>query len=391
MRTLRMACFAIVIAFGCVAAHAQSAEDQLAQVIAALMQPAGTEGSYADWNSLDAVKQIRWQLGPPTMLDNALPDGSYFTLKGLANLGGRPFGVVATGARTMVVNVYFRNVGKSPVGEPVVVGALQRHGFSLELVRCPIKGSAGAGNKWWRVQGPGKRPAFFNSQTDCNGTKCEGYALLLGETLPTMTPQQQRLYTDSCAGDAAGAAAPASSAWDEQLASLLMMLIPPGRSDAVAWTEIDKALAVKWAAMPPQQMPTPPWSDKENHYYRGGQADLGGRVLYLTATGTKDDVRSVHVEDAQTQAGRGDVLKFLQQQGFDVQLARCGNLYQLSSAKWYRVTGPGKRPVVLMRNVRCDTVACPKGQENYTLTLDGVLPKLQAGEVEAVSGRCPGR
>ena len=180
MRTLRKACFAIIMALGCAVAHAQSAEDQLAQVIAALMQPAGTEGSYADWNSLDAVKQIRWQTEPPTMLDDALPDGSYFTLKGLANLGGRPFGVVATGARTMVVNIYFRNVGKSPVGEPAVVGALQRQGFRLDLARCPIKGAAGAGNKWWRIQGPNKRTAFFNSQTDCNGSRCEGYALLLG-------------------------------------------------------------------------------------------------------------------------------------------------------------------------------------------------------------------
>ena len=102
-------------------------------------------------------------------------------------------------------------------------------------------------------------------------------------------------------------------------------------------------------------------------------------------------MRSVHAEDAQTQANRGDVLKVLQQKGFDVQLARCGKVYQLSAAKWYPVTGAGKRPVVLMRNVRCDTVACPKGQENYTLPLGGVLPKLQAGEVEAVSGRCPGR
>ena len=174
MRTLREACIAVIMYAACATAHAQSAEDQLALVVAALMQPAGSEGSYADWNSLDAVKQIRWQSGPPTMLDDALPDGSYFTLKGLANLDGRPFGVVATGARTMVVNVYFRNVGKSPVGEPAVVGALQRKGFSLDLARCPIKGAAGAGNKWWRVQGPNKRTAFFNSQTDCNGIEVRG-------------------------------------------------------------------------------------------------------------------------------------------------------------------------------------------------------------------------
>jgi hypothetical protein len=391
MRTLRKACFAILIALGYAAAHAQSAEDQLAQVVAALMQPAGSEGSYGDWLQIETVKQIRWEPLPPREQDNALPDGSYFVRRGLANLDGRPFGVVATGARTMVINVYFRNVGKSPVGEPAVVGALQRQGISLDLARCPIKGAAGAGNKWWRVQSPSKRPAFFNSQTDCNGAKCEGYALLLGETLPTMTPQQQRLYTDRCSGEAVGQAPAAPTAWDEQLASLFMILIPPERSGAVAWPEIDKVQIAKWAPMPPQQMQTPPWSDTENHFYRGGQADLGGRVLYLTATGTKNEVRNVHTEDAQTQANRGDVLKVLQQRGFDVQLVRCGKLYQLSAAKWYRVTGPAKRPVMLMRNVRCDTVACPKGQENYTLALDGVLPKLQAGEVEAVGGRCPGR
>jgi hypothetical protein len=379
------------MALGCAAAHAQSAEDQLAQVVAALMQPAGTDGSYPGWESLDAVKQIRWQSGPLTMLDDALPDGSYFTLKGLANLGGLPFGVVATGARTMVVNVYFRNVGKSPVGEQAVIAALKGRGFSLDLARCPIKGAAPAGNKWWRIDGNGKRPAFFNAQTDCNGTKCEGYALLLGETLPTMTPQQQRFYTDRCSGEAAGQATATPTAWDEQLASLFMVLIPLERSGAVAWPEIDKAKMVTWAPMPPQQMPIPPWSDKENHFYRGGQADLGGRVLYLTATGSKDEVRNVHAEDAETQANRGDVFKVMQQKGFDVQLVRCGKLYQLSAAKWYRVTGQGKRPVILMRNVRCDTVACPKGQENYTLELDGVLPEFQAGEVEAVSGGCPGR
>lgn len=391
MRTLRKACFGVILAVACVTANAQSAEDQLSKVIAALMMPTGSEGSYGDWQMIEVVKQIRWEPLPPRMLDEALPDGSYFTRRGIANLDGRPFGVVATGARTMVVNVYFRNVGTSPVGEPAVVAALKADGFSLELARCPFQGAAAAGNKWWRIESHGKRPAFLNAQTDCNGKKCEGYALLLGETLPTMTPQLQRLYTDRCTGDAAGTAAPASSAWDEQLAALFVSLIPAERAAAVTWTEIDKASMVKWAPMPPLEMQTPPWLDSQHHFYRGGQADLGGRVLYLTATGTKDSVRSVHAEDQATQANRGDVFKVLQQQGFEVQLARCGKLYQLSAAKWYRVTGPGKRPVMLLRNVRCDTVACPKGQENYTLALDGVLPNLQAGEVEAVSGRCPGR
>ena len=391
MRTFRNACFGIAMAVGCAAAHAQSPEDQLAQVVAALMMPAGSEGSYGDWQQIESVKQIRWEPLPPKMLDDALPDGAYFTRRGLANLGGRPFGVVATGARTMVINVYFRNVSASPVGEAAVTAGLQRQGFSLDLARCPIKGAGAAGNRWWRLEGKGKRPAFFNSQTDCNGSKCEGYALLLGETLPTMTPQQQLLYTDRCTGDESGRAAQAPTAWDEQLAALFLSLMPAERAAAVSWSAIDQAPGVQWAPMPPQQMQTPPWPDTDNHFYRGGQADLGGRVLYLNATGTKENVRNVHLEDQATQANRGDVLKVLQQKGFDVQLARCGKVYQLSAARWYRVSGPGKRPVMLLRNVRCDTVACPKGQENYTLAVDGALPTLVAGEVDAVGGRCPGR
>lgn len=118
---------------------------------------------------------------------------------------------------------------------------------------------------------------------------------------------------------------------------------------------VETHTAVKWAPMPPLEMQPQPWADQ------------------------------------QTQANRGDALKVLQQPGYDVQLVRCGKLYQLSTAKWYRVAGPSKRPVMMLRNVRCDTAACPKGQENYTLALEGKLPQLQQGEVEAVGGRSPGR
>jgi hypothetical protein len=394
MRAVCNASLGAIIAIGCAVAHAQTAENQFAQVVTALMQPAGSEGSYGDWQQIESVKQIRWEPLPPKMLDNALHDGSYFTRRGLANLGGQPFGVVATGARTMVINVYFRNVGPSPVGEVKVLAALQRTGFSLDLARCPVKGSPNAGSRWWRIETPGKRPAFFNSQTNCNGRTCESYALLLAEMLPTLTPEQQRLYTDRCAGAATGdaAPAPASAAWDAQLAALLVSLIPSEPAAAVPWTAIEQAQAVKWAPMPPLEMQPQPWEDQIDRFYRSGQRDLGGRVLYFTAKGARDHVRHVHFEDQQTQANRGDALKVLQQQGYDVQLVRCGKLYQLSTGNWYRVAGgPGKRPVMLLRSVRCDTTACPKGQESYTLALEGKLPQLLPGEVEAIGGRCPGR
>ena len=391
MRIFRPAFWAFVAALTCPALHAESPPDQLAEVVATLMMPAGSEGSYGDWDGLDAAKQIRWQPLPPTMLDNGLPDGNYFTRKGLANLAGTPFGVVATGARTMVVNVYFRNVSASPVGETATLEALRRRGFSLDLARCPVTGAAGAGNKWWHIELAGKRPAWFNAQVDCNGRKCEGYALLLGETLPTLTPQLQRIYTDRCGSEPTGATAVPAARWDEQLANLFTALMPPGQASSIPWQAIDKVRDVQWAPMPPAEMQNPPWSDTQHHFYRGGQKDLGGRVMYLTATGTREDVRSIHIEDQATQAERGDVLTVLQRHGYRVELARCGKIYQLSSGRWYRISGNGRHPSVLKREIRCDTVACPRGQESYTLSLDGALPPLAAGEVDAVRGACPGR
>jgi hypothetical protein len=391
MRTFLNALVVLALACNCATARAQSAADQLAVVVDALMLPAGSDGTYGDWTGLEAVKQIRWQPLPPTMLDEALPDGSYFTRKGLANLAGQPFGVVATGARTMVVNVYFRNVGAAPMGETAALDALRRHGFSLEIARCPVKGAAGAGNTWWHIKGPKKDPAWFNSQVDCNGKKCEGYALLLGQSLPTLTPQQQHLYTDRCTGTATGTATATVAAWDAQLAMLFTRLMPAAPATSVPWTDIDKAQMVTWAAMPPLEMQSPPWSDTGDHFYRGGQTDLGGRVMYLTATGDRNAVRTIRIEDQATQANRGDVLTALQRSGFKVELVRCGKIYQLSSGKWYRVSGQGKHPAILRREVGCDTIACPKGHESYALALDGVLPKLQAGEVDAVAGTCPGR
>lgn len=391
MRVFRYATCLVILTLSCSAVHAQSPPEQLAEVVTALMMPAGSEGSYGDWSGLDAVEQIRWQPLPPAMLDDGLPDGSYFTRKGLANLAGTPFGVVATGARTMVVNVYFRNVSASPVGEAATLDGLRRLGFTLELARCPISGGADGGNTWWRIERPGKRPAWFNVQVDCNGKPCEGYALLLGESLPTLAPQLQRLYTDRCGGESTGTTPVPVAAWDQQLATLFTTLMPPDRATAIAWREIDRVRTVQWTPMPPAEMQSPPWSDTQHHFYRGGQTDLGGRVLYLTATGTRDSVRSIHVEDQSTQADRGDVLAVLQRQGYRVELARCGKIYLLSSGRWYRVAGQGKHPAVLEREVRCDTAACPRGQESYTLTLDGALPPLAAGEVDAVKGRCPGR
>jgi hypothetical protein len=65
----------------------------------------------SDWESLDRLPAIRWAALPPTALRNCLPDGGCFTRQGTAAVGGRNLTVIATGARTMVLNIFLRNRG----------------------------------------------------------------------------------------------------------------------------------------------------------------------------------------------------------------------------------------------------------------------------------------
>ncbi len=387
MRGFLRAMSAAIVAGVCGAVSAQAPEDRLAQAVSALLLPAGAGGTFPDWTALDAVKLVRWQPLPPKMLDNALSDGGYFTRTGMADINGRLMSVTATGARTMVMNLYFRNTG-APLGEAAALAALKRAGLAPELGRCPIKASAAAGSKWWQVKGAGKQAAWLRLRTSCDGVKCEEFALLLGEKLPSLTPQESRLYTDRCAPGAA--ATQARAAWDEQLASLLAALIPPQGSAALDWKALDRVTAVRWQPLPPRESRQPPFDDGNQHY-RPGELDLGGRVLQVNATGTRTNVLNVYLQDQATHADRGDALRALWSKGYAVQLARCGKVYQLSSQTWYRVAKAGALPVTVRRGIRCDTNACPKAEEDYRLAFTGTLPPLQAGEVEAVGNRCPGR
>jgi hypothetical protein len=387
MRGFPSALGVAIVAWVCGAADAQVPEDRFAQAVSALMLPASTHHSFNDWGYLDPVRLVRWGPLPPKMQNDALRDGSYFSRPGVMDLDGRRVSVAATGARTMVTNVYFRNDG-APLGEAAALAGLQRAGLALELVRCPIKASPAAGSKWWRIEGAGKQPAWFRMQTSCDGAKCEEFALLLGEKLPSMTPQESRLYTDRCTPGAA--ATQARAAWDEQLATLLAALIPPQGAAAVDWKALDKVTAVRWQPLPPRESTQPPFDDGSQHY-RPGELDLGGRVLQVNATGTRANVLNVYLQDQATHADRGDALRALWSKGYAVQLARCGKVYQLSSQTWYRVNKAGAAPVTVRRGIRCDTNACPKADEDYRLAFTGTLPPLQAGEVEAVGNRCPGR
>jgi hypothetical protein len=104
------------------AAHATAPEDQL---VGAVKVALGKSFS-TDWSGLDALPEIKWAPLPPVSLQNCLPDGGCFTRQGVAAFGDRSLMVIASGARTVVTNIYFRGNAR-PMGETVVLDALKQH------------------------------------------------------------------------------------------------------------------------------------------------------------------------------------------------------------------------------------------------------------------------
>ncbi|MCK7492506.1 MAG: hypothetical protein MZW92_13660 [Comamonadaceae bacterium] len=211
--------------------------------------------------------------------------------------------------------------------------------------------------------------------------------MLLGSALPTLTPAQQSLYTDRCTGATAGAAAPAAAAWDAQLAALLVSLIPTFSQGLCRGQPSSRCRRCSgrrcrhWKFGRRRGRTRDrllPWRTgrprRARVLFQGSRPEGPCSPRALRGPGDAGEPRR-RAEGAAAAGLRRAV----------------GPLRQGVSALHREVVsgGPGKRTVMLLRNVRCDTVACPKGQENYTLALDGKLPPLQAGEVEAVGGRCP--
>jgi hypothetical protein len=71
-----------------------------------------------DWDGLEALPGTKWAALPPRSLTNCLPDGGCFTRQGTVTLGGSPVTIVASGARTMVLNLYVRTRGHHSASPP---------------------------------------------------------------------------------------------------------------------------------------------------------------------------------------------------------------------------------------------------------------------------------
>lgn len=180
-------------------ASAQAPAASFAAVIGALMQPASAPAnSYYDWLFIEKAPHVTWAALPPDMLDKPLANGQFFRRNGTVAVGGQSLKIMAAGARSMVMNHYFKNEGR-PLGEETVVAALRGSGLTVTAARCGINKSLLAPT-WYRVSGNGRRAALlWIAQPRGAASPWEGFNLSLDANLKPLTPQERAVYTDRCA------------------------------------------------------------------------------------------------------------------------------------------------------------------------------------------------
>ena len=321
-----------------------------------------------DWDGLDRLPGIRWSVLPPTALRNCLPDGGCFTRSGTASIGGRPMTVVATGARTMVLNIMMRNTG-APLGEATVVAALRQAGLGGERARCPIQGSAGSTN-WYRLKGTSSA-GVLAIQAGRPGRPGEGYVISSGADLPALQPNQLALYSDQCGEGIAQA--PISTLKPHQLlAQTFVALLGPASGpplyDWKALTSLPTGIA--WDSAGPRRVDYSALGDP-NPVSIGGSAAYAGRKFSVRASGTATQVKAVFLEENGLHPRGEHMLGVVYEKGIAVQLVRCGPVYTESTNNWYSLSSRGTRPAMILQSIRYEG---NNVQDSYSLRLDGTLP-----------------
>jgi len=240
------------------AAAADPAAAGLGQLIKPLLiLPAD---SAASWDDLEKDPAIRWGQGP-IMLNRASPDGNFFARPGQASVSGRTWGVLASGARTMVFSVYLRDPAP-PMAPDALVAGLREAGFTVAPARCPLDPRGAAPRRWHRLAAPKKKPAFLYAGPLQSGGA--GYALFL-DGLPPMTQSEARLYTDDCAaaaplprgGAVAGVAARPVTGQAGVVAVIEALLRPAGAPSALPWAGLSTLPAITWPKLTPTKMRIP--------------------------------------------------------------------------------------------------------------------------------------
>lgn len=326
-------------------------------------------GLPADWAGLEKLPGIRWAPLPATMLQNCLPDGGCFTRQGTAAVGGRTMVVVATGARTMVLNIYFRNAA-APLGEAAVIGAVKQAGLTADLARCPIQ-AGGGGTTWYRLKGAKVSPGYLSIQTVRGAKPSEGFVLSYGDELPSLQPKQLALYSEHCS-DGTKRTPVSTVKPHERLAEVITALLGQASGPLLYdW----KALAglptdIVWDSAGPRKADLSLQNDP-NPLMQSGDFAYAGRRFSLMASGTQAQVRTIYF-DEQGMHPRGEhLLGVVYQKGIAVRLVRCGPVYTESTNNWYSLNSATTRPAMVRQSIRYEG---NQVQDSYVLRLDGSLP-----------------
>jgi hypothetical protein len=324
-----------------------------------------------DWQGLEKLTKIKWAPLPPTALRNCLPDGGCFTRAGTANIGGRNLVVLATGARTIVSNLYFRNPG-APIGEAALVSALKQAGFSAELARCPVSSGIG-GTNWYRLKSAGTNPGYVSIQSSCNGKPCEGFTLTQGADLPPLQPNQLRLYSEQCSLSASNRKPVSTALPHEDLARAIVKLIPPSTGAAgYDWKTLSGLTpGAQWNPKGPMKGDLT-FKGDPNPFMLTGSTAFSQRQFSLLASGSPTQVKAIYFDENGMHPSGENMMRAIWSQGFAVSLARCGPVYTESTNNWYRVTSLKTQPVMLKQSIRYEG---KQVQDGYELRLDGTLPK----------------
>jgi len=368
------------------AAGAGKSADDVAGLIKSLMTKGG-----ADWSSVESVKAIAWKPLPPNMLQNCLPDGGCFTRNGSAKVGGQPVTLLATGARTMVFNFYIKNTGPH-VGEAALVDALKGAGLSPAVARCPLKpNDAEHNSKWWRVKN-GDATGYVSLTYSCGAKRCEGVGYSAGPDLPKLDPGELAMYSEQCAAGVAFSKAVSAELPHQAIAKMIATVIPAAaEAQPYSWDVLRTRLpgfawnkGKLWL-----HDPATSYDDDPNRFMLSGAGvlSLATREFSMSATGDEKNARLLRMEESGSHP-RGEDVKLLQalrDDGFQVALARCGKVYTEQKLTWYKLTSDTKRPFYLL----IDTGNEGKREHaRYRIYLDGQLPPLKQGELNAGSGRC---
>lgn len=339
-------------------------EDDFAGIVKAYL----SMGQPTDWEGVEKLPNIRWAALPPTALQKCLPDGGCFTRQGAATIGGRNVVVVATGARTMVSHVYFRNTA-APLGEEAVLAALKGAAITPALARCPVRSGVG-GTNWYRLSGANLAPATLSIQSPAPGRPTEGFVLSQGAELPPLQPNQLALYSEKCEAGAERKAV-SNVKPHEQLAQTIVSLLVPLSGTAYDW----KTLAgfpteITWNGTEPKRVDLSSKNDP-NPVSLTGSVTYAGRTFSLLASGTPAQVKVIYF-DEQGMHPRGEhLLGVVYEKGVAVQLVRCGPVYTESTNNWYSLTSPRTRTAMVRQSIRYEG---NQVQDSYELRTDGTLP-----------------